>query len=62
MGQLLYADGEVGGWMTYLGEGTVVPEVTLVGEAVADEPNLALLDVLLDGVEELLLGDLSAVA
>ena len=42
----------------YLGEGTVVPEVTLVGEAVADEPELALLGVLLDGVEELLLGDL----
>jgi hypothetical protein len=30
-----------------------------VGEAVADEAKLALLDVLLDGVEELLLGDLS---
>jgi hypothetical protein len=44
--------------LTYLREGTVVPEVTLVGEAVADETELALLDVLLDGVEELLLGDL----
>ena len=44
--------------LTYLGEGTVVPEVTLVGEAVADESKLALLDVLLNGVEELLLGDL----
>lgn len=43
----------------YLGEGTVVPEVALVGEAVADESELALLGVLLDGVEELLLGDLS---
>lgn len=41
-----------------LGEGTVVPEVALVGEAVADEAKLALLDILLDGVEELLLGDL----
>lgn len=41
-----------------LGEGTVVPEVTLVGEAVADEAQLALLGVLLDGVEGLLLGDL----
>jgi hypothetical protein len=41
-----------------LGEGTVVPEVTLVGEAVSDVSKLALLDVLLDGVEELLLGDL----
>lgn len=43
---------------TYLGEGTVVPEVALVGETVADEAQLALLGVLLDGVEELLLGDL----
>ena len=42
----------------YLGEGTVVPQVALVGEAVADISELALLDVLLDGVEELLLGDL----
>jgi hypothetical protein len=42
----------------YLGEGSVVPEVSLVGEAIADEAELALLDVLLDGVEELLLGDL----
>lgn len=44
--------------IAYLGEGTVVPEVALVGEAVADEAKLALLDVLLDGVKELLLGDL----
>lgn len=44
--------------VAYLGEGTVVPEVTLVREAVADEAKLALLDVLLNGVEELLLGDL----
>jgi hypothetical protein len=44
--------------ISYLGEGTVVPEVTLVGEAVSDVSKLALLDVLLDGVEELLLGDL----
>jgi hypothetical protein len=29
-----------------------------VGEAVADESKLALLDILLDGVEELVLGDL----
>lgn len=41
-----------------LGEGTVVPQVSLVGEAVADISKLALLGVLLDGVEELLLGDL----
>ena len=44
--------------LAYLREGTVVPEVTLVGEAVADEAELSLLDVLLDGVQELLLGDL----
>jgi hypothetical protein len=42
-----------------LREGTVVPEVALVGEAVPDIAELALLDVLLDGVEGLLLGDLS---
>lgn len=41
-----------------LGEGAVIPEVALVGEAVADEAQLALLGVLLDGVEGLLLGDL----
>lgn len=43
---------------TYLREGTVVPEITLVGEAVTDIPQLALLDILLDGVEEFLLRDL----
>ena len=41
----------------YLGESTVVPDVAVVGEAVADKPQAALLDVLLDGVEGLLLGD-----
>jgi len=41
-----------------LREGTVVPEVSLVWEAVADESKLALLDILLDGVEKFLLGDL----
>lgn len=46
------------GIVSYLGEGTVVPEVALVGEAVADESKLALLHILLDGVEKLLLGDL----
>lgn len=45
--------------ITYAREGTVVPEVALVGEAVADETQLALLGVLLDGVEEFLLGDLA---
>lgn len=47
------------GWIeAYLGEGTIVPEVALVGEAVADEAELALLGVLLDGVEGLLFADL----
>jgi hypothetical protein len=40
-----------------LGEGTVVPNVPVVGEAVTDIAQAALLDVLLDGVERLLLGD-----
>lgn len=44
--------------VTDLGKGTVVPEVSLVREAVADIAELALLDVLLDGVEGLLLVDL----
>jgi hypothetical protein len=42
-----------------LREGSVVPKVTLVGEAVADESQLALLGVLLDGVELVIFGDLS---
>jgi len=42
----------------YLGKSTIVPDVTLVGEAVADKAQLALLDVLLDGIEGLILGDL----
>lgn len=42
----------------YLGKSTIVPDVALVGEAVADKAQLALLDVLLDGVEDLVLGDL----
>jgi len=54
----------VGEWgscgVSYLGEGTVVPEVALVGEAVADVSKLALLGVLLNGVEEFLLRDLLA--
>ena len=37
---------------SYLREGTIVPEITLVREAVADETKLALLDILLDGVQE----------
>jgi hypothetical protein len=38
---------------SYLREGTIVPQVTLVGEAVADESKLALLDILLNRVEKL---------
>ena len=43
---------------THLGEGAVVPDVPVVGEAVADVAQTAALDVLLDGVERLLLGGL----
>jgi hypothetical protein len=46
----------------YLWEGAIVPEITLVWEAVADETKLALLDILLDWVEELLLGDLEVLS
>jgi hypothetical protein len=51
---------DIGVGLSYLGEGTVVPEVALVREAVPHVAELALLDVLLDGVERLLLGDLFA--
>jgi hypothetical protein len=37
-----------------LREGTIVPEIALVWEAVTNISKLALLDVLLDGVEGLL--------
>jgi len=37
--------------ITYLGESTVVPNVPVVGEAIAHEAQTTLLDVLLDGVE-----------
>ena len=43
---------------TNLREGTVVPDVAVVGEAVANETQTALLDVLFDRIEWLLLGDL----
>lgn len=43
---------------TYLGESTIVPDVTLMGEAVADKSKLALLGVLLDGVVSIFLADL----
>jgi len=44
--------------VTNLREGAVVPDVTVVGETVANETQPTLLDVLLDGIERLLLGDL----
>jgi hypothetical protein len=44
--------------MTRLGEGTVVPNIAVVREAVAHETESTLLDVLLDGVQGFLLGDL----
>lgn len=47
---------------SYSWEGTVIPEVTLVWEAVADKSKLAFLDILLDGVEELFLGDLDLIS
>ena len=43
--------------MTNLRESTVVPDVTVVREAVTDVTETALLDILLDGVERLLLRD-----
>ena len=44
--------------MPYLREGAIVPQVTLVGEAVANVAELALLDVLLNRVEKFVLGNL----
>jgi len=41
-----------------LREGTVVPDVTVVGEAVSNETQTALFYILLDGVEWFFLGDL----
>jgi len=40
-----------------LGKGTIVPDVTVVGEAVANEARLFILDILLDVVEVTLLVD-----
>jgi hypothetical protein len=42
-----------------LRKGTVIPEIALVREAVADKPDLALLDVLLNRIEKLLLENLN---
>ena len=48
--------------VTYSWEGTVVPEIALVREAVSNKSQLALLNILLDRVEEFLLRDLSQVS
>jgi len=45
---------------TYLWKGAVVPEITMMGEAVAHEAKLALFDVLLDGVKRFFFRDLSS--
>ena len=45
---------------TYTREGTIVPEVAFVREAVANEAKLAFLDVLFDGIEEFFFGDLGS--
>jgi hypothetical protein len=47
---------------THPGEGAVVPEVTLVREAVAHKTQFTLLDILLDGIEEFLLRDLHRIS
>lgn len=44
----------------YLRERSVVPEVTFVGKAIAHVAKLALLDILLDRIQLLLLRDLGA--
>lgn len=38
----------------YLGQCAIVPDVTLVGESVANEAKFSILGVLFDGIEELI--------
>ncbi len=45
--------------VAYLGKGSVVPEITLVGKAIANVAKLALLDILLDRIQLFLLADLN---
>lgn len=40
---------------SHLREGSIIPDVSMVGETVSDETQTTLLNVLLDGVESLLL-------
>lgn len=47
---------------TYSWESTVIPDVSFVWETVADESKLALLNILLDRVEEFFFGDLPLVS
>lgn len=47
---------------SYSRKSTIIPEVTLVWEAVANEAEFAFLDVLFDRVEKFFFGDLAKVA
>lgn len=47
---------------SHLREGAVIPDVTMMGETIADIAKLALLHVLLDGVELLFFRDLRFVS
>jgi hypothetical protein len=57
--QYSFPSADIGLALSHLREGTVVPEIALVGEAISHKAELALLDILLNGVERLLLADLS---
>lgn len=43
----------------YLRQCTIVPDVALVGESVANETKFSVLGILFDGIEELITRDLS---
>ncbi len=42
----------------YLRESAIIPQIAVVGEAISDKSQLALLDILLDRIELLLFRDL----
>ena len=46
------------GEISYLGKATIIPEVALVGKAIANVAKLALLNVLFDGVQRFFFGNL----